>query len=193
MHREHLHASSQRIRSCPHRCPAGQQRCAGGIHHIRMRTSFVQSAQRRHSPRPHENLFCAPPPQVPFISGIEVFERGHRTTPHVHPHAHELFFILAGEGTGFCGDHRFSGKDRPAPPAGVSRPLRILRCTRHLRHMTRGGTPEQGWAPLCSPTCCSSRLQWLPATRLCSARGRCTASTTATPPGCTGAPGARPL
>ncbi|KAL4457712.1 hypothetical protein ABPG75_012577 [Micractinium tetrahymenae] len=46
-------------------------------------------------------------PQVPFISGIEVFERGHRTTPHVHPHAHELFFILAGEGVGFCGDHRF--------------------------------------------------------------------------------------
>ncbi len=50
------------------------------------------------------------PPQVPFISGIEVFERGHRTTPHVHPHAHELFFILAGEGVGFCGNHRFPGK-----------------------------------------------------------------------------------
>ncbi|PSC71611.1 cupin [Micractinium conductrix] len=46
-------------------------------------------------------------PQVPFISGIEVFERGHRTTPHVHPRAHELFFILAGEGVGFCGDQRF--------------------------------------------------------------------------------------
>jgi hypothetical protein len=45
--------------------------------------------------------------QVPFISGIEVFEPGHCTTPHVHPHAHELFFILAGEGTGFCGSERF--------------------------------------------------------------------------------------
>ncbi|KAI7845876.1 hypothetical protein COHA_000610 [Chlorella ohadii] len=45
--------------------------------------------------------------QVPFVSGIEVFEPGHRTTPHVHPHAHELFFILAGEGTGFCGSERF--------------------------------------------------------------------------------------
>lgn len=41
--------------------------------------------------------------QVPFISGIEVFERGHCTDPHVHPHAHELFFILAGSGEGFCG------------------------------------------------------------------------------------------
>lgn len=48
--------------------------------------------------------------QVPFISGIEVFEPGHCTTPHVHPHAHELFFILAGEGTGFCGSERFPGE-----------------------------------------------------------------------------------
>lgn len=40
---------------------------------------------------------------MPFISGIEVFERGHRTDPHVHPRAHELFFILAGRGEGFCG------------------------------------------------------------------------------------------
>ena len=52
--------------------------------------------------------------QVPFISGIEVFERGHRTTPHVHPRAHELFFILAGEGVGFCGDQRFPGAPLPA-------------------------------------------------------------------------------
>ncbi|KAI3436670.1 hypothetical protein D9Q98_006086 [Chlorella vulgaris] len=46
-------------------------------------------------------------PEVPFISGIEVFERGHHTQPHVHPHAHELFFILAGQGTAFCGSERF--------------------------------------------------------------------------------------
>lgn len=61
----------------------------------------------------------AAPWQVPFISGIEVFERGHRTTPHVHPHAHELFFILAGEGVGFCGEQRFPGTR--CPPAAACR------------------------------------------------------------------------
>ena len=39
---------------------------------------------------------------MPFLSGIEVFERGHITPPHAHPHAHELFFVLAGSGTAFC-------------------------------------------------------------------------------------------
>jgi quercetin dioxygenase-like cupin family protein len=34
--------------------------------------------------------------QVPFTFGVEIFEAGHRTTPHSHPSAHELFFILAG-------------------------------------------------------------------------------------------------
>jgi len=36
------------------------------------------------------------PSQVPFTFGVEIFEAGHRTTPHSHPSAHELFFILAG-------------------------------------------------------------------------------------------------
>lgn len=67
--------------------------------------------------------------QVPFISGIEVFEPGHCTTPHVHPHAHELFFILAGEGTGFCGSERFPGE-------------RVLAC--------RPGCAQVG-APPCRP------------------------------------------
>lgn len=35
-------------------------------------------------------------PQVPFTFGVEIFEPGHRTTPHSHASAHELFFILAG-------------------------------------------------------------------------------------------------
>ena len=34
--------------------------------------------------------------RVPFTFGIEIFERGHKTTPHVHPTSQELFFILAG-------------------------------------------------------------------------------------------------
>lgn len=34
--------------------------------------------------------------QVNFTFGVEIFEPGHKTTPHVHQQAHELFFILAG-------------------------------------------------------------------------------------------------
>ena len=34
--------------------------------------------------------------RVPFTFGIEIFEKGHKTTPHVHPTSQELFFILAG-------------------------------------------------------------------------------------------------
>lgn len=39
---------------------------------------------------------------VPFTFGLEIFERNHRTPPHVHTAAHELFFILSGAGTAFC-------------------------------------------------------------------------------------------
>ena len=35
-------------------------------------------------------------PQVNFTFGVEIFEPGHKTTPHVHQQAYELFFILAG-------------------------------------------------------------------------------------------------
>ena len=43
---------------------------------------------------------------IDFTFGVEVFEVSHRTTPHVHSRAHELFIILAGEGVSFCNDHR---------------------------------------------------------------------------------------
>lgn len=46
-------------------------------------------------------------PPVPFVFGVEIFEQGHKTTPHVHPTAHEVFFILAGQGEAFCGKERF--------------------------------------------------------------------------------------
>jgi quercetin dioxygenase-like cupin family protein len=45
---------------------------------------------------------------IPFVFGVEIFEPGHRTKPHVHDHAYEVFFILSGQGEGFCGDKRFS-------------------------------------------------------------------------------------
>jgi hypothetical protein len=33
---------------------------------------------------------------------IPIFPLAHETPPHVHTTAHELFFILAGEGVAFC-------------------------------------------------------------------------------------------
>ena len=44
---------------------------------------------------------------VPFVFGVEIFEPGHRTTPHVHDGAYEVFFILSGCGEGFCNGARF--------------------------------------------------------------------------------------
>lgn len=41
-------------------------------------------------------LIFAASVQVPFTFGIEIFEAGHKTSPHSHSVAHELFFILAG-------------------------------------------------------------------------------------------------
>lgn len=43
---------------------------------------------------------------IPFTFGVEVFEVSHKTTPHVHTRAHELFLIMAGDGESFCNDHR---------------------------------------------------------------------------------------
>ncbi len=33
---------------------------------------------------------------VPFTFGVEIFQASHKTPPHMHPNAHEMFFILAG-------------------------------------------------------------------------------------------------
>jgi len=45
--------------------------------------------------------------EVPFTFGLEIFERSHKTKPHTHTVSHELFFILAGDGIGFCDDESF--------------------------------------------------------------------------------------
>lgn len=39
---------------------------------------------------------------IPFVFGVEIFEPGHTTKPHVHSKAYEMFFILQGSGKGFC-------------------------------------------------------------------------------------------
>lgn len=44
---------------------------------------------------------------IPFVFGVEIFEPGHKTTPHVHSEAYEIFFILSGHGHGFCNTERF--------------------------------------------------------------------------------------
>ena len=44
--------------------------------------------------------------QVPFTFGVEIFEPGHRTTPHTHPSSQELFFILAGNNLALHLHHR---------------------------------------------------------------------------------------
>ncbi len=33
---------------------------------------------------------------------IEIFEKGGKTPPNVHQRAHEMFFVLAGEGIAYC-------------------------------------------------------------------------------------------
>jgi mannose-6-phosphate isomerase-like protein (cupin superfamily) len=45
--------------------------------------------------------------QVPFTFGVEIFPAGHRTKPHVHTVAHEMFFIVSGGGEAFCNGNRF--------------------------------------------------------------------------------------
>eukprot|EP01025_Chloroclados_australasicus_P052451 TRINITY_DN6116_c0_g1_i3.p1 TRINITY_DN6116_c0_g1~~TRINITY_DN6116_c0_g1_i3.p1 ORF type:complete len:444 (-),score=45.06 TRINITY_DN6116_c0_g1_i3:456-1787(-) len=59
---------------------------------------------------------------VPCTFGIEIFEPSHRTIPHTHKYAHELFFILSGQGTGFCNGKRFDVKEGDVvvfPPTSV--------------------------------------------------------------------------
>jgi len=40
---------------------------------------------------------------LPFTFALEIFRAGHRTPPHVHETAHELFFVLKGSGEVYCG------------------------------------------------------------------------------------------
>lgn len=42
------------------------------------------------------SLAFSPLEGYPFLAGLEMFEAEHRTAPHVHPDAFELFFIVSG-------------------------------------------------------------------------------------------------
>lgn len=50
--------------------------------------------------------------EVPLSFGLEIFEPGHRTPRHVHTMAHEVFFVLSGEGTAFCDGEQRSISNR---------------------------------------------------------------------------------
>jgi quercetin dioxygenase-like cupin family protein len=44
---------------------------------------------------------------TPMTVGVEIFDPGHTTPRHTHPTGHELFFVLAGTGTGWCDGNAF--------------------------------------------------------------------------------------
>ena len=39
---------------------------------------------------------------TPFISVVEIFEVGGKTPPHAHQQAHEMFYVLSGQGRAHC-------------------------------------------------------------------------------------------
>lgn len=60
--------------------------------------------------------------KVPFTFGVEMFPEGHVTPPHVHDAAHEMFFVLSGNGTAFCDGSSFplgAGDCVVFPPGSV--------------------------------------------------------------------------
>ena len=58
---------------------------------------------------------------TPFIAVVEIFEVGGRTPRHGHSHAHEMFYVLSGEGRAVCGDevYAFAQGDALVLPPGL--------------------------------------------------------------------------
>lgn len=40
--------------------------------------------------------------RAPFVSVVEIFDVGGKTPPNMHPHAHEMFYVLSGCGRAYC-------------------------------------------------------------------------------------------
>ena len=40
--------------------------------------------------------------KIPFVSVVEIFEAGGKTPPNVHHQAHEMFYVLSGQGRAHC-------------------------------------------------------------------------------------------
>jgi mannose-6-phosphate isomerase-like protein (cupin superfamily) len=94
-----------------------------------------------------------------LVFGIEMFEPGHRTTPHVHASAHEVFFVLAGQGEGFCDGRRFPlaagdvAAFRPGSTHGIDNGgagrmycLELMLPDEAFAAMVRAGQPSGGLA-----------------------------------------------
>lgn len=59
--------------------------------------------------------------KLPFISVIEIFDKGGRTPPNMHKSAYEMFFVLQGNGLVKSGDDEVSfstGMSFVVPPGG---------------------------------------------------------------------------
>lgn len=39
---------------------------------------------------------------VGFTAIVEIYERGGKTPPNMHPTAHEMFFVISGQGIAYC-------------------------------------------------------------------------------------------
>ena len=59
--------------------------------------------------------------KTPFISVVEIFEVGGKTPLHHHDHAHEMFYVLGGQGRCYCGGevHELAKGDTLVLPPGM--------------------------------------------------------------------------
>ena len=92
--------------------------------------------------------------QTSFIACVEVFDVGGRTPPNVHIRAHEMFFVLAGEGLAHADGATFAikaGAPAPAsrraprdPEHGSDASLQAhLDGVEEVRRAIRSGTPVE--------------------------------------------------
>ncbi len=58
---------------------------------------------------------------TPFISVVEIFEVGGKTPPHAHQQAHEMFYVLSGQGRAHCNgrSHDLEQGDSLVLPPGM--------------------------------------------------------------------------
>lgn len=68
---------------------------------------------------------------VGFTAIVEVYERGGKTPPNMHPTAHEMFFVISGEGIAYC--------DGTSMPLGPGDSIVIYPGTDHVIENTGDG------------------------------------------------------
>jgi len=70
--------------------------------------------------------------QANFVFAIEIFDVGGRTPPNVHERAHEMFYVLSGEGIAHAGGRsvRFQRGDSLLLPPGTTHQIENTGATR---------------------------------------------------------------